>query len=189
MSQATSGTETDVIVLGVGTCGEDLSLRLLGAGLEIVGFEAALVGGECAYWACLPSKMMIRAANLLQEARRVDGKAGHAETTPDWDLLASRVRAEVTGGWDDSYAVQRFEGRGGRLIHGRGSLVGPRNVAVGGEHITARRGIVIATGSKPVIPPVPGLDEVDYWTTHEVIGAEKAPKSIIILGGGSAAGR
>ena len=77
------GTVVDVVVLGVGTCGEDLSLRLLGAGLDVVGIEAALVGGECAYWACLPSKRMIRAAGTLQEARRVDGLAGQAEVRPD----------------------------------------------------------------------------------------------------------
>jgi pyruvate/2-oxoglutarate dehydrogenase complex dihydrolipoamide dehydrogenase (E3) component len=105
-------TNVDVIVLGVGTCGEDLSLRLLGAGLGVVGIEEALLGGECAYWACLPSKMMIRAANILQEARRVEGKAGHVEVTPSWDLMAKRVRTEVTGGWDDSYAVKRFTSRG-----------------------------------------------------------------------------
>jgi pyruvate/2-oxoglutarate dehydrogenase complex dihydrolipoamide dehydrogenase (E3) component len=177
--------DVDVIVLGVGTCGEDLSLRLLGAGLDVVGIEAALVGGECAYWACLPSKMMIRAANILQEARRVDGTAGQAEVTPDWDLLAARVRAEVTGGWDDSFAVQRFEGRGGRLVHGRGVLTGPRTVTVGDQSFTARRGIIIATGSKPAIPPIPGLAEVDFWTTHDVIRAERLPKSLIVLGGGA----
>jgi pyruvate/2-oxoglutarate dehydrogenase complex dihydrolipoamide dehydrogenase (E3) component len=177
--------DVDVIVLGVGTCGEDLSLRLLGAGLDVVGIEAALVGGECAYWACLPSKMMIRAANILQEARRVDGTAGQAEVTPDWDLLAARVRAEVTGGWDDSFAVQRFEGRGGRLVHGRGVLTGPRTVTVGDQSFTARRGIIIATGSRPAIPPIPGLAEVDFWTTHDVIGAERLPKSLIVLGGGA----
>ena len=137
---ASDGDTVDVVVLGVGTCGEDLSLRLLGAGLDVVGIEAALVGGECAYWACLPSKMMIRAANVLQEARRVDGMAGRAEVTPDWDLLAARVRTEVTGGWDDSIAVERFEGRGGRLVHGRGKLTGPRTVTVGDESFTARRG-------------------------------------------------
>jgi pyruvate/2-oxoglutarate dehydrogenase complex dihydrolipoamide dehydrogenase (E3) component len=151
--------DVDVVVLGVGTCGEDLSLRLLVAGLDVVGIEAALVGGECAYWACLPSKLMIRAGNVLQEARRVDGMAGHAEVTPDWDLLAARVRAEVTGGWDDSYAVRRFERTGGRLVHGRGALTGPRTVTVGDESFTARRGVVIATGSKPAIPPIPGLAE------------------------------
>jgi pyruvate/2-oxoglutarate dehydrogenase complex dihydrolipoamide dehydrogenase (E3) component len=177
--------EFDVIVLGVGTCGEDLSLRLLGAGLEVVGIEAALVGGECAYWACLPSKMMIRAANVLQEARRVGGMAGQAEVAPDWAPVAARVRAEATGGWDDSIAVARFEGRGGRLVHGRGRLSGPRNVTVGDEHFTARRGVVIATGSKPAIPPIPGLAEVDYWTTHEVIEAERLPESLVVLGGGA----
>jgi len=180
-----SNTDVDVIVLGVGTCGEDLSLRLLDAGLDVVGIEAALVGGECAYWACLPSKLMIRAANLLQEARRVDGMAGQAEVTPDWELLAARVRAEVTGGWDDSIAVERFEGHGGRLVHGRGKLTGPRTVTVGDERFIARRGIVIATGSKPFIPPIPGLSEVDFWTTHDVIQAQKLPKSMIVIGGGA----
>jgi pyruvate/2-oxoglutarate dehydrogenase complex dihydrolipoamide dehydrogenase (E3) component len=177
-------TETDVIVLGVGTCGEDLSLRFLGAGLDVVGIEAALVGGECAYWACIPSKMMIRAASSLQEARRVDGMAGRAVVTPDWALVAARVRAEATGGWDDSIAVSRFEGRGGRLVHGRGRLTGPRTVAVGDERFKARRGIVIATGSKPAIPPIPGLAGVDFWTTHDVIQLETLPKSLVVLGGG-----
>jgi pyruvate/2-oxoglutarate dehydrogenase complex dihydrolipoamide dehydrogenase (E3) component len=128
---------------------------------------------------------MIRAASVLQEARRVDGMAGHAEVTPDWGLLAARVRAEVTGGWDDSVAVERFGSRGGRLVHGRGVLTGPRTVTVGGESFTGRRGIVIATGSQPAIPPIPGLAEVDFWTTHDVIQAERTPKSMVVLGGGA----
>jgi pyruvate/2-oxoglutarate dehydrogenase complex dihydrolipoamide dehydrogenase (E3) component len=177
--------DVDVVILGVGTCGEDLSLRLLGAGLDVVGIEAALVGGECPYWACLPSKMMIRAASVLQEARRVDGMAGHARVTPDWGPVAARIRAEATGGWDDSVAVNRFEERGGRLVHGHGKLTGPRTVTVGDESFTARRGVVIATGSKPAIPLIPGLAEVDSWTTHDVIRAEKLPKSMIVLGGGA----
>jgi len=177
--------DTDVIVLGVGTCGEDLSLRLLGSGLKVVGIEASLVGGECAYWACLPSKMMVRAASVLQEARRVNGLAGQAEVTADWGPVAKRVRAEATGGWDDSVAVKRFQDRGGRLVHGRGRLTGPRTVTVGDESFTARRGIVIATGSKPAVPPIPGLTEVDFWTTHDVIRAEKLPKSMLVLGGGA----
>lgn len=176
--------ETDVIVLGVGTSGEDLSLRLLGAGLHVVGIEDTLVGGECPYWACLPSKLMIRAASLLQEARRVDGKAGRAQVDPDWGLLAGRVRAEVTGGWDDAAGVKRFTDRGGLLVHERGRLTGPDRVLVKDQTYRARRGIVIATGSKPAIPPIQGLDEVDYWTTHDVIGAEERPRSITILGGG-----
>ncbi|MDX1615227.1 MAG: NAD(P)/FAD-dependent oxidoreductase [Candidatus Promineifilaceae bacterium] len=181
----TQVTETDVIVLGVGTCGEDLSLRLLGAGLDVVGIEGALVGGECAYWACLPSKMMIRAANVLAEARRVAGLAGQAEVAADWAPVAARVRAEASGGWDDAVAVARFEGRGGRLVHGWGRLTGPNTVAVGDDIFRARRGIVIATGSKPAIPPIPGLDQVDYWTTHDVIQTETLPASLIVLGGGA----
>lgn len=177
--------EVDVVLVGVGTCGEDLALRLLGEGLDVVGVEPALIGGECAYWACLPSKLMIRAANLLQEARRVNGAAGQADVTPDWSLLAQRVRQEVTGGWDDSAAVVRFEGRGGTLVRGHGKLSGPRTVAVGDDRYTARRGVVIATGSRSAIPPVPGLDGAGYWTTHDVIEADTLPDSLAVLGGGA----
>ena len=177
-------TDVDVVVLGVGTCGEDLSLQLLDAGLDVVGIEATLVGGECAYWACIPTKMMIRAANLLQEARRVDGMAGHAEVTADWAPVAARIRAEATSGWDDSFAVARFAERGGRLVHERGKLAGPRTVTVGDQSFRARRGVVIATGSEPAIPPIPGLADVDYWTSHDVIRAEKLPQSMIVIGGG-----
>ena len=180
-----TATETDVIVLGVGTCGEDLSLRLLRAGVNVVGIEASLIGGECAYWACLPSKFMIRAANLVAEARRADGAVGQSVVTPDWSVIAARLRAEVTGGWDDSAGVARFESLNGTLVHGRGKLTGPRTVMVGNQSFTARRGIVIATGSQPVIPPIQGIDEVDYWTTHDVIQAEELPTSIIVLGGGA----
>ncbi|GMQ86547.1 MAG: NAD(P)/FAD-dependent oxidoreductase [Acidimicrobiia bacterium] len=177
--------QVDVVVLGLGTGGEDLALRLADAGLDVVGIEGSLLGGECAYWACIPSKMMIRAANLLQEARRVDGMAGHAEVTPDWAPVAARIRAEATGDWDDTIAVGRLEDSGGRFIRGRGRLVGPRTVAVGDETFTATRGIVIATGSRPFIPPIPGLADVDYWTTHDAIAVERLPDSLTILGGGA----
>ncbi len=177
--------QVDVVVLGVGTGGEDLALCLADAGLNVVGIEGSLLGGECPYWACIPSKMMIRAANMLQEARRIDGVAGHAEVTPDWAPIAARIRAEATGDWDDSIAVARFEGKGGRFVHGRGRLVDPRTVAVGDETFTATRGIVIATGSRPFIPPIPGLADVDYWPTHDAIAVERLPESLIILGGGA----
>jgi pyruvate/2-oxoglutarate dehydrogenase complex dihydrolipoamide dehydrogenase (E3) component len=180
-----SDTKTDVIVLGVGTSGEDLSLRLLSAGLHVVGIETSLVGGTCPYWGCLPSKMMIRAANILQEARRINGMAGNADVNPDWSPVAARVRAEATGGWDDSVAVKRFQERGGRLVHGIGKLTGPRTVTVGDMSFTARRGIIIATGSKAAIPQIQGLSRVDYWTTNDVIQTEKLPNSMVVLGGGA----
>jgi pyruvate/2-oxoglutarate dehydrogenase complex dihydrolipoamide dehydrogenase (E3) component len=176
--------DVDVIVLGVGTSGEDLSLQLLDAGLDVVGIAEGLVGGECPYWACIPSKIMIRAANALQEARRVNEIAGEAIVRPDWKPVAERVRY-ATGGWDDSAAIERFGKRGGRLIKGRGRLTGPRTVTVGDETITARIGVVIAAGSKPVVPPIEGLVDVDYWTTHDLIQAEELPESLIVLGGGA----
>jgi pyruvate/2-oxoglutarate dehydrogenase complex dihydrolipoamide dehydrogenase (E3) component len=177
--------EVDVVVLGVGTCGEDLALQLLDAGLEVAGVEAALVGGECPYWACIPSKRMIRAGNLVAEARRARRVADGIDPTPDWGTLAREIRDEVTGGWDDSFAVERFGARGGTLLKGHGRLTGPRTVSVGDRIVTARRGVVIATGSRPVTPPVPGLGDVDPWTTHDVIRAEALPESIVVLGGGA----
>ena len=175
----------DVVILGLGTGGEDLALQLTGAGLDVVGIEPALLGGECAYWACIPSKIMIRAANLLQEARRVEGVAGHADVVPDWAPVAARIRTEATGNWDDSIAVARFEDSGGRFIRGRGRLTGPKTVTVNGTTYDAGIGVVIATGSRPFIPPIPGLSDVDYWTTHEAISVEELPSSLIILGGGA----
>lgn len=180
-----SNAVADIIVLGVGTVGEDLSLQLLNAGLDVIGIEANLVGGECPYWACLPSKLMVRMAKSIKEAKNVDEVAGNIEMILDWGPVAQKVRW-LTGGWDDTGAIERYENHGGRLIKGRGKLVGPRTVAVGDERFKARRGIVIATGSKPFIPPIKGLDEVDYWTTHDLIAMEEVPHSIIIIGGGSA---
>ena len=177
--------EADVVILGLGTGGEDLALRLLADGVDVVGVEPGLVGGECAYWACIPSKMMIRAADLLAEARRVDAMAGHADVVPDWSKVASRIRNEATGGWDDSIAVARFESSGGRFVRGRGRFVSNNTVTVNGTHYTARTGVVVATGSTPRIPPIPGLEDVDYWTTHDAIAVETLPESLIILGGGA----
>ena len=174
-----------MVVLGLGTSGEDLALQLLDAGLEVAGVEPQLLGGECPYWACIPSKAMIRSANLLQEARRVNGIAGVAKVEPDWSLLAARVRDEITGNWDDSFAVERFKGKGGVLARGWGRITGHNTVGVDDQVFTAREGIVIATGSTPFIPPIPGLTDVDYWTTHEAIASDPLPESLIILGGGA----
>ena len=177
--------EVDVVVLGLGTGGEDLALQLLDGGLDVVGVESQLVGGECPYWACIPTKMAIRAANLLAEGRRIDGVAGRAQVTPDWSQVAGRIRQEATGGWDDSAAVSRFEARGGSFVRGRGRLGGPRTVVVDDAgSFTARLGVVVATGSQPNVPPIPGLDRIPYWTTREAIAAETVPKSLIVLGGG-----
>ena len=182
----TTQHEGDVVILGMGAAGEDLGLRLADAGLDVIGIEAELLGGECPYWACIPSKMMTRAANLLAEARRVDCVAGRVEVVPDWSAVAARIRTEATGNWDDSYAVARFEERGGTFVRGRGTLTGPRRVRVGEQSYVARRGIVIASGSRPRVPSIPGLADADFWTTRDAIMAEAVPESLLVLGGGGA---
>ena len=169
----------------MGTCGEDASLRLAKAGLDVVGIEPNLIGGECPYWACLPSKWMVRTANLVAEAKRAEGLVGKVTVEPDWGLVASGVRAEVTGSWDDSAGVARFEAKGGRVVRGSGRMVGPKQVEVDGNVFNARRGVLVATGSAPILPPVKGLTTGPYWTNHEAIATEKLPESLLILGGGA----
>src|SRR6187397_1325617 len=110
----------DVVVIGMGPGGEEVAGKLAEAGLAVIGVERELVGGECPYWGCVPSKMMIRAANLLAEARRVDGMAGRATVEPDWGPVARRIRDEATDTWDDTVAVDRFVGKGGRFVRGEG---------------------------------------------------------------------
>jgi pyruvate/2-oxoglutarate dehydrogenase complex dihydrolipoamide dehydrogenase (E3) component len=175
----------DVVVVGMGVGGEEVAGRLAGAGLSVVGVEQGLVGGECPYWGCVPSKMMIRAANLLAEARRVDGMAGRAEVHPDWAPVARRIREEATDEWDDQAAVDRFTGKGGRFVRGYGRLAGPDRVCVDDETFEASRGVVIGVGTGPVIPPIDGLAGTPYWTNREAIEADTLPTSLLVLGGGA----
>jgi pyruvate/2-oxoglutarate dehydrogenase complex dihydrolipoamide dehydrogenase (E3) component len=179
--------EVDVVVVGMGPGGEHAAGQLAEAGLLVAGVEAGLVGGECPYWGCVPSKMMIRAANLLAEGRRIPGMSGTSVVRPDWAPVARRIRAEATDGWDDKVAADRFTGQGGLLFRGHGKIIGPGRVAVGDDVLRARRGIVIDTGTVPAIPEVPGLAGTPYWTNREAIEAEQVPESLIVLGGGATA--
>jgi pyruvate/2-oxoglutarate dehydrogenase complex dihydrolipoamide dehydrogenase (E3) component len=178
-------TSVDVVVLGMGPGGEDVAGNLAAAGLSVVGIEAGLVGGECPYWGCIPSKMMIRAAHTLAEARRVPGLAGTATVTPDWGPVAARIRVEATDDWDDTVAVDRFVGKGGTFVRGRGRLVAADVVEVDGHRYRATRAVVVATGTTAGVPPIPGLAETPFWTNHQAIEAETLPSSIIVLGGGA----
>lgn len=177
--------EADVIVIGLGPGGEEVAGRLAEAGLDVVGVERELVGGECPYWGCIPTKMMVRAAGLLADARRIPGVAGDAAVVADWAPVAARIRSVATDDWDDRVAVERFEGKGGRFVRGSGRIVGPAEVQVGERTIRARRGIVVATGQRPAIPPIPGLDQVPYWTNRDAVAAEELPASLVVLGGGA----
>jgi len=178
-------TDVDVVVLGMGPGGEDVAGSLASAGLSVVGIDAGLVGGECPYWGCIPSKMMIRAAHLLAEARRIPGVAGSSSVTADWAPVAERIRSEATDNWDDTVAVDRFVGKGGTFVRGRGRLVASDTVEVDGRRFRATRGVVVATGTTPAVPPIPGLADTPYWTNHQAIEAAELPASLIVLGGGA----
>jgi pyruvate/2-oxoglutarate dehydrogenase complex dihydrolipoamide dehydrogenase (E3) component len=178
----------DVVVIGMGPGGEDAATRLATAGLTVVGVEARLVGGECPYYACVPTKMMIRAADALAEARRVDELAGSAQVRADWAPVATRIRAEATDDWDDTVAAERFEKTGGRLVRGRATLTAPGEVTVStsaGERVfRAAQGIVLNPGTEPAIPPIDGLAGTPYWTNREAVAVTQVPESLIVLGGG-----
>ena len=176
--------EVDVIVIGMGPGAEDAAERLAEAGLDVAAVEERLVGGECPYWGCVPSKMMIRAAGLLAEGRRIPGMSGKSAVAPDWAPVAGRIRSEATDDWDDTVAADRFTGKGGRLFRGHGQITAPGEVSVGGDVLKARRGIIIGTGTAPAIPPIPGLAGTPYWTNREAIEAERVPESLVVLGGG-----
>jgi pyruvate/2-oxoglutarate dehydrogenase complex dihydrolipoamide dehydrogenase (E3) component len=177
--------EVDVVVIGMGPGGEEVAGKLAQAGLQVVGIEKKLLGGECPYWGCIPSKMMIRAGDALAEARRVPELAGDATAAPDWAPVALRIREQATDTWDDRVAVERFVGKGGVFVRGEGRLAGPHEVDVDGRRFTARRAIVLGTGTEPAIPPIPGLSDVPFWTNRDAIEAEAVPASLAVLGGGA----
>jgi len=177
--------QADVVVVGLGVGGEEAAGRLAEAGLNVVGVEHTLVGGECPYWGCIPTKMMIRAGNALAEARRIPGLAGTSQVQPDWAPVARRIRDEATDTWDDKVAVDRFTGKGGHFVRGRAAIVGPGRIKVADQEYAASRGIVIATGTTAVIPPVDGLADTPYWTNRQAVEAETLPDTLLVLGGGA----
>lgn len=176
--------DVDVVVVGLGPGGEAVANKLAAAGLSVVGIENDLVGGECPYYGCIPSKMMIRAGNVLAESRRVPALAGESTTTPSWAPVAERIRRQATDDWDDTVAVRRLEKSGGTVVRGTGRLVGERAVQVGDTVYRAAKAVVINTGTDPGVPPVDGLSDTPYWTNRDVVKVTHAPASLVVLGAG-----
>src|SRR3954451_2879712 len=178
-------TDFDLIVVGLGPGGEHVALKAAEAGLRVLGIEERLVGGECPYYGCVPSKMMIAAAHTLREAGRVNTMAGSSTLAPDSSPVATGIRDEATDDWDDTVAVKRLEDSGATFLRGRGVLAGDGRVVVDETTYTATRGIVINTGTTPSAPPIPGLADTPYWTNRDAVRLTELPSSLVVIGGGA----
>ncbi|HEY1162130.1 MAG TPA: NAD(P)/FAD-dependent oxidoreductase [Candidatus Dormibacteraeota bacterium] len=177
--------EFDVVCLGGGVAGEAIAGGLEGSGLTLAVVERELVGGECPYWGCMPSKTLLRSGETLKEAERARQlAASHVEWELDFPKVSKRV-LWMARDLDDTRPAAALESTGARLVRGQGKLVDHRTVEVGGERYVARRSVVIANGSTAAIPPIPGLDGIEYWTNRQAAIPREMPISLAVLGGGA----
>jgi pyruvate/2-oxoglutarate dehydrogenase complex dihydrolipoamide dehydrogenase (E3) component len=173
------------VCLGGGVAGEAIAGGLQGSGLSLAVVERELVGGECPYWGCIPSKTLLRSGETLEEAGRARSLAA---SRVEWDVDFPKVSKRVL--WmardlDDAKAAAALEATGAKLFRGTGSLLDFRTVQVGDEQLVAKRGVVIANGSTAAIPPIPGLDKVHYWTNRQAAVPRELPNTLAVLGGGA----
>ena len=177
--------EFDVVCLGGGVAGEAIALGLQGSGLTLAVVERELVGGECPYWGCVPSKTLLRSAETLEESGRARVlAASRVEWNVDFPKVSTRV-LWMARNLDDSRPAAAMEATGTTLVRGEGKLTDLHTVEVRGEQLVARRAVVIANGSAAAIPPIPGLDKVEFWTNRQAAIPRELPVSLAILGGGA----
>ena len=177
--------EFDVVCLGGGVAGEAIAEGLKDSGLTLAVVERELVGGECPYWGCVPSKTLLRSGETLSEAGRARVlAASRVDWTVDFPKVSTRV-LWMARNLDDTRPAAAMEANGARLVRGEGKLTDTRTVEVGGERLIARRAVVVANGSTAAIPPIPGLDKTDYWTNRQAAIPRELPASLAILGGGA----
>jgi pyruvate/2-oxoglutarate dehydrogenase complex dihydrolipoamide dehydrogenase (E3) component len=178
-----SDTTYDAIVLGAGPAGEVLAGRLADGGWKMAIVEKDLIGGECSYYACMPSKALLRPADVLAEARRIPGVPVGEDDELEPEAVLKR-RTEAIHDEDDSGQLPWLEERGIDLFRGAGRFVGPGRIDVGDDELTASRAVIVATGSGALMPPIDGLDSVHAWNNRDATIAKEVPASMIVLGGG-----